>query len=209
MARRLHTLQASVLPLISLFAPSTLAIELNTSSSSSISSAAQTIASSLFATYYNADSTAGDFTQPQPWYWWLSGSAWTTFIDYTVFTNDTTYKANILTALAENIGENNDFAPAAQASWEANDGRHCSVDHPLSRPRLTRFLFRPGILAVQRSHSPRVRLRPDHTLHRRGYWRQRNMHQLLAEYRHKCLQSLCYKMGGRRCNLWRRIEMAI
>lgn len=55
-------------------------------------------------------------------------------MDYTVFTNDTTYKANILTALAENIGENNDFAPAAQASWEANDGRYCSVDHPCPDP---------------------------------------------------------------------------
>lgn len=134
MARRLPIFQASVLPLISLFAHLTLAIDLNISSSSSISSAAQTIASSLFATYYNAASTAGDFTQPQPWYWWLSGSAWTTVMDYTVFTGDTTYKANILTALAENIGENNDFAPAAQASWEANDGRHYSVDLPCPVP---------------------------------------------------------------------------
>lgn len=46
-------------------------------------------------------------------------------MDYTVFTADTTYKANLLTALAENIGENNDFVPASQASWEANDGKRC------------------------------------------------------------------------------------
>ncbi|KAJ4419934.1 hydrolase 76 protein [Gnomoniopsis sp. IMI 355080] len=121
MARRLYFFQASMLPLISLLAPASLAIDLNTSSSSSVASVSQTIASSLFATYYNPASTAGDFTQPQPWFWWLSGSAWTTIMDYTVFTTDTTYKANLLTALAENIGENNDFIPAAQASWEAND----------------------------------------------------------------------------------------
>lgn len=123
MARRLYFFQASMLPLISVLTPSTLAVELNTSSASSVSSVSQTIASSLFSTYYNPASTAGDFTQPQPWFWWLSGSAWTTIMDYTVFTADTTYKANLLTALAENIGENNDFIPAAQASWEANDGR--------------------------------------------------------------------------------------
>lgn len=42
-------------------------------------------------------------------------------MDYTVFTGDTTHKAAILTALSKNIGENNDFAPAAQSGWEAND----------------------------------------------------------------------------------------
>lgn len=42
-------------------------------------------------------------------------------MDYTVLTNDTTHRAALLSALAENAGASNDFAPAAQASWEAND----------------------------------------------------------------------------------------
>lgn len=122
MARGLYSFKAAVLPLISLLTSTTLAIDLDTTSSTSISSVSQTIASSLFATYHNASSTAGDFVQPQPWFWWLSGSAWTTFMDYTVFTADTTYKADLLAALAESVGANNDFVPAAQSGWEANDG---------------------------------------------------------------------------------------
>lgn len=122
MARTLSLFQASVLSLVPLLAHSTLAIELSTNSTASVLSTAKTIISSHFATYHNVNSTAGDFNQVQPWYWWLSGSAWTAYMEYTIFTGDTTYKTDILTALAENIGENNNFIPAAQSGWEANDG---------------------------------------------------------------------------------------
>lgn len=42
-------------------------------------------------------------------------------MDYTVFTGDTTYTPQLLSALAANIGDGNDFLPASQANWEAND----------------------------------------------------------------------------------------
>lgn len=66
-------------------------------------------------------SPTGDFNQPQPWYWWLSGSGWTAVMDYTIYTNDTTYKSPLLSALSQNVGTSLDFVPAAQAGWEAND----------------------------------------------------------------------------------------
>ncbi|CAN8100189.1 unnamed protein product [Discula destructiva] len=122
MAQKPSLVRASVLSLFAgLLVPSAAAIDLDTTSADSISSTAKTIASSFIATYYNASSTAGDFVQPQPWYWWLSGSGWTAIMDYTVFTNDTTHKTALLAALSENIGANNDFVPASQANWEAND----------------------------------------------------------------------------------------
>lgn len=119
MARSLALVTASVLPFI--FLPSTTALTLDTTNPATIAQAATSIANGLITTYYNADSTAGDFNQPEPWFWWLSGSGWTALLDYTVYTADTTHKAAILTALSDNLGPNLDFAPAEQASWEAND----------------------------------------------------------------------------------------
>lgn len=54
-------------------------------------------------------------------------------MDYTLLTNDTSYQASLLTAIGENIGDNNDFAPAAQASWEANDDQAYWVYSALSK----------------------------------------------------------------------------
>ena len=51
----------------------------------------------------------------------MSGSAWTTLIDYQAFTNDSIYQADIHTALAANLGPNFSLMPSEQAGWEAND----------------------------------------------------------------------------------------
>lgn len=118
MTRKLSLVPASVLPLL---LPCALALTLDTSSSASIASTVSTIASGFFNTYYNADATSGDFDQPEPWFWWLSGSGWTALLDYTVYTNDTTYQSALLTALSENLGDGYDFSPAEQQNWEAND----------------------------------------------------------------------------------------
>lgn len=68
MAQRLSLVRASVLSLFAVsLAPSAAAIELDTNSVASISAAAKTIADSFMTTYYDASSTAGDFTQPEPW----------------------------------------------------------------------------------------------------------------------------------------------
>lgn len=120
MARNLAHLTAFVLALATIPTP-TLALDLDTASPASIAQAAGAIASSLMATYHDAASTAGDFVQPEPWFWWLSGSGWTAVMDYTVLTNDNTYKDQMMAALAENIGEGFDFAPSSQSAWEAND----------------------------------------------------------------------------------------
>ncbi|KAH6647184.1 glycoside hydrolase [Truncatella angustata] len=96
------------------------ALDLNTSDTASIKDTAAEIAKVLYL-YHNAESTAGDFNQPQPWFWWLSGNGWNGLLDYTVYTGDTTYQADFLVAIAENIGDNRDFVPESQYGWEAND----------------------------------------------------------------------------------------
>ncbi|KAK8101309.1 hypothetical protein PG999_011683 [Apiospora kogelbergensis] len=86
-----------------------------------IKDTASQIAKGLFDTYYDPAATTGQFKQPESWFWWLSGTAWNGLLDYTLLTNDTTYKKPLLDAIYKNVGENFDFVPASQASWEAND----------------------------------------------------------------------------------------
>lgn len=122
MAQKLSFISSpSVVFLSLLLASSALAIDLVTTDTASVSSTVSTIAAGLFKGYYNANSTAGDFNQPKPWYWWLSGSGWNGLMDYTILNKDTQYQTALLTALSENLGSNFDFAPAEQQNWEAND----------------------------------------------------------------------------------------
>ncbi|KAI0108896.1 glycoside hydrolase family 76 protein [Nemania sp. FL0031] len=96
------------------------AIELNAADASSIKSAASTVAKGLYV-YHNEQATTGQFNQPEPWFWWLSGSGWTGLMDYTMYTKDTTYKKDLLSALSKNVGPKFDFQPPEQSGWEAND----------------------------------------------------------------------------------------
>ena len=96
------------------------ALELNVKDEASIKKAAGEIIKGLYA-YHNPSSTAGHFNQPEPWFWWLSGSGWTGVLDYTVYTQDTNYKKDLLSAIAQNVGPDYDFLPPEQANWEAND----------------------------------------------------------------------------------------
>ncbi|KAI1344171.1 glycoside hydrolase family 76 protein [Xylariaceae sp. FL0016] len=96
------------------------AMQLNIQDDASIRNSAGLVAKTLF-TYHNPDSTVGQFNQPEPWFWWLSGSGWNGLMEYTILTGDTTYHDDILSALSKNLGDNYDFAPASQANWEAND----------------------------------------------------------------------------------------
>ncbi|KAK8065548.1 glycoside hydrolase family 76 protein [Apiospora hydei] len=86
-----------------------------------IKDTASQIAKGLFDAYYDPAATTGQFKQTHDWFWWLSGTAWNGLLDYTLLTNDTTYKQPFLDALAKNVGENYDFVPASQVNWEAND----------------------------------------------------------------------------------------
>ena len=105
---------------LQLFITGVISLDINVNSIPSITSVASTIASGLFR-YHNPSSTAGDFNQPQPWFWWLSGNGWNGLLDHTIYTNTTTYIPSFLTAMSKNIGPNKDFVPPEQVHYEAND----------------------------------------------------------------------------------------
>ncbi|KAI7319764.1 mannan endo-1,6-alpha-mannosidase [Hortaea werneckii] len=98
----------------------TSAIALDVGDQNSVKQAVTTLAQTFYE-YHNPSATTGQFDQPEPWFWWLSGAGWTALIDYTAYTNDTTYVSGIHAALSANIGAENDLAPAWLAGWEAND----------------------------------------------------------------------------------------
>ncbi|KAI1384533.1 glycoside hydrolase family 76 protein [Hypoxylon trugodes] len=102
------------------FASIVSALDLNVDDQASIKDIAAKVAKGLYV-YHDPSSTAGQFKQPQPWFWWLSGSAWNGLMDYTVYTGDTTYKADLLDSLSKNLGPNFDFVPPEQKNYEAND----------------------------------------------------------------------------------------
>ncbi|KAK0853926.1 hypothetical protein LTR03_002554 [Friedmanniomyces endolithicus] len=98
------------LVVLAVFAASALCLDLDISNQTSIKQAAATIAGGLYE-YHDTSSTAGLF----------NSAGWTALIDYTAYTNDTTYVSDMHTALSQNLGSNYDFVPAEQSGWEAND----------------------------------------------------------------------------------------
>ncbi|KAI5859364.1 glycoside hydrolase family 76 protein [Durotheca rogersii] len=101
-------------------ASSSVALSLDVNDLDSVKAAAAEIAKGIYI-YHDPAATTGHFRQPQPWFWWLSGSGWNGLMDYTVYTGDTTYQGDLLSAIAQNVGPKYDFCPPEQANWEAND----------------------------------------------------------------------------------------
>lgn len=98
-------------------ASAVLALDLDISNPQSVEHAASTIGANLMA--YGP--VAGRFPQLQPWYWWIGGAAWDTFLSYTAFTNDTQFLTPTIQQLNANVGPANDFVVLANANSEATD----------------------------------------------------------------------------------------
>ncbi|KAK7208637.1 glycosyl hydrolase family 76-domain-containing protein [Myxozyma melibiosi] len=105
----------------SLVRPAKAQITLDTSSEDSIISACATIASGLMNYYHGNESgyTPGIFSGD--YYWWESGAAWGSLIDYQFYTGDDQYNDLILNGMIFQVGDNWDYAPANQTSSLGND----------------------------------------------------------------------------------------
>jgi mannan endo-1,6-alpha-mannosidase len=88
----------------------------------SIKLAAKTLASSVVAFYdetLKEDLTPGLFSDD--YYWWESGLAFNTLIEYYGLTNDSQFNARISQALQHQLGDFDAFMPANQTSTLGND----------------------------------------------------------------------------------------
>lgn len=104
---------------LSLAAHSALAIDLDLGNTDSIRAAAKTIADNIISLYHNGSGIPGLFGDP--YYFWESGLAWDSLINYQYLTGDTAYNDIIREALMYQIGPQRDFMPPNQTKSEGND----------------------------------------------------------------------------------------
>ncbi|EPE05037.1 glycoside hydrolase family 76 protein [Ophiostoma piceae UAMH 11346] len=97
------------------------ALTVTATDTTSIKSAASTVAFGLLK-YYTGNNTgdvAGNL--PSPYFWWEAGAMFGTMVDYWFITGDTTYNDITSQALLHQVGDNNDYMPANQTRTEGND----------------------------------------------------------------------------------------
>ncbi|KAJ4992820.1 Mannan endo-1,6-alpha-mannosidase DCW1-like protein 3 [Stagonosporopsis vannaccii] len=107
---------------VSILAGSAAATDLNIDSQDSIKSVAKALASSIVAFY--DDSLAEYLTPglfPDPYYWWESGLAFNSLVEYYALTNDSEYNSRISQALQHQLGDEDAFMPANQTKSLGND----------------------------------------------------------------------------------------
>lgn len=102
-----------------LLAGNALAIDLDLGDEGSIRDAAKIIAASIFNRYHNASDIPGLFGQP--YYFWESGLAWDSLINYWHQTGDDSYNDIIGEALRFQLGEEEDYMPTNQSASLGND----------------------------------------------------------------------------------------
>ncbi|KAK9473640.1 glycosyl hydrolase family 76-domain-containing protein [Dipodascopsis tothii] len=87
----------------------------------SIKAAAATVASGLMNYYHGNESgyTPGVFTGG--YYWWESGAAWGSMIDYWYYTGDDTWNDLCKQGMLFQVGENDNYEPANQTLSLGND----------------------------------------------------------------------------------------
>jgi len=106
-----------------LLAGNVLAIDLDLNDEGSIRDAAKTLAASIIERYNNATSFPSGIPGlfGDPYYFWESGLAWDSLINYWHQTGDDSYNEIIGQAMRHQLGENNDYSPANQTATEGND----------------------------------------------------------------------------------------
>lgn len=104
-----------------LSAASSLALSLDISNKTSVTSAAKTIADSIMSTYNGTEpgQIPGLFTGP--YYWWESGLVWDGLVNYWALTGDDSYNDIVNQALSWQVGSGNNYMPVNQTKAEGND----------------------------------------------------------------------------------------
>lgn len=63
---------------------------------------------------------------PDPYYWWESGEAWDTLVNYWYLTGDASHNAAIQAALVNQDGVDDDYLPTNQTKTIMNDDQMVS-----------------------------------------------------------------------------------
>jgi mannan endo-1,6-alpha-mannosidase len=99
----------------------TFSLDITIGDSISIQNTTSAIAKGLMNYYTGSEygNPVGMFSAP--YYWWQSGAAWGSMLDYWFYTGDDQYNEVLKQALLAQVGENWDFVPINQSTTEGND----------------------------------------------------------------------------------------
>ncbi|OQN95750.1 hypothetical protein B0A48_17940 [Cryoendolithus antarcticus] len=98
---------------------STLAIQVDVSSTADLTDTSKRVAASIVNRYQNSSTIPGLFDQP--YYFWEGGLAWDSLVYYWAQTGDATYNELVAEALRFQLGDNLDYMPPNQTKSEGND----------------------------------------------------------------------------------------
>lgn len=93
--------------------------DLNINDSASVKGVARTIAAETMSYYPGTDQAFADL--PKPYYWWECGAMMGAMLDYSHYTQDSTYDRMLATALLAQVGPNFDYMLPQHYGDEGND----------------------------------------------------------------------------------------
>ncbi|EOD52835.1 putative glycoside hydrolase family 76 protein [Neofusicoccum parvum UCRNP2] len=99
------------------------ALDLPTNDADALSLAVKQVSNGVL-TFYDRDSNEteeGIGIFPDPYYWWESGVAWDSLVNYWYLTGDTSHNELVQSALIAQTGTDDDFMPLNQTKSLAND----------------------------------------------------------------------------------------
>ena len=118
----MHSLSVSTVSSLLLLTSSVRALDVDFSSSQSINNAAKSIAFNIISLYDKGVSSSGiPGLFPSPYFWWESGLAFDSLINYWFLTGDDTYNDRVSKGLLWQIGDANDYMPVNQTKSLGND----------------------------------------------------------------------------------------
>ncbi|VVT50452.1 uncharacterized protein SAPINGB_P002768 [Magnusiomyces paraingens] len=96
-------------------------LDMDTNSADSVKSGLSQIAKGIIDYYNGHDPGNSPGMFVSPYYWWQSGAAWGSILDYWYFTEDTKYNEYLYDSLLWQAGPNFDYLPENQTRTEGND----------------------------------------------------------------------------------------
>ncbi|KAK9477389.1 glycoside hydrolase [Lipomyces japonicus] len=118
---RIKSACGAILVIVIGLLPSVAALTIDPNDDATVKHASWVMAHGMM-TYYNGNvsgGTPGMFVDG--YYWWQSGAAWGSLLDYWFYTGDETYNDQLLNAVLFQVGDNWDFMPKNVTTSEGND----------------------------------------------------------------------------------------
>ncbi|EKG17637.1 Glycoside hydrolase family 76 [Macrophomina phaseolina MS6] len=118
---RCHSFSPALAALVASSAKVAAGLNITNGDPDTLSLAVKQLSNGVMSIYSDNRDVDGAGIFPKPYYWWESGVAWDTLVNYWYLTGDTSNNAATQAALAQQAGEDDDYLPTNQTLHEMND----------------------------------------------------------------------------------------